>query len=154
MEYKTDLIYALSFMWGALYTKILHDFYIELSPDAFKFIVLGVVVPVVAMFLLARDENATKKVTKVDMIITVILSSTLVWLAYEVSNQTAMPYWVGLVISFVLGLFSLDVALAIKKRIFNKDGVIDIFFKEIGDLIISSFKSVKNKLKRYLGDEE
>ena len=131
MKLKMILIYICSFTWSSLYAKTSFVNYSEMEPMAIKFFVMGCIVPFIAIYMLFQDENA-RSPTKMDIAVTVLISTVLVWMGYEVSNQTVLPVYAGLIISFFLGLFSLELVLAVKKKIFGKEGLIDRIFTEIG----------------------
>lgn len=124
-------IYICAFSWGALYANPLLDVYGSVEPIAVKFIIMGCVVPFIAIYMLYQDENA-RNPTKIDIAVTVVISMILVWMGYEVSNQTVLPIYAGLILSFFLGLFSLNLVLIIRKKVFGKSGLIDRIFKELG----------------------
>jgi len=134
MKLKMIFIYIAAFSWGALYANPTLDVYESLGPIATKFIIMGCVVPFIAIYMLFQDEN-TKNPTKFDIIVTVLLSIILVWMGFEVSQQTVLPVWLGLILSFILGLFSLNLVLLLKTKIFGKSGLIDRLFKELGNYI-------------------
>tara|TARA_R100001530_G_scaffold136299_1_gene116286 strand:+ start:485 stop:916 length:432 start_codon:yes stop_codon:yes gene_type:complete len=134
MKLKMIFIYICAFSWGALYANPLIDAYDGLEPMATKFLVMGAVVPFIAIYMLFQDENQ-KNPTKFDIAVTVLLSMILVWLGYEVSLQTVIPMWLGLILSFILGLFSLNLVLLLRTKIFGKAGLIDRLFKELGNYI-------------------
>lgn len=134
MKLKIIFIYICSFSWTMLYANPAVDIYGKLNPIAIKFLVMGAVVPFIAIYMLYQDENA-RNPTKFDIAVTVVLSMILVWMGYEVSQQTVLPVWLGLILSFIIGLFSLNLVLLLRTKIFGKSGLIDRLFKELGNYI-------------------
>lgn len=134
MKLKMIFIYICAFSWSALYANPTLDVYGKMEPIAIKFIVMGCVVPFIAIYMLYQDENA-RNPTKMDISVTVLISMILVWMGYEVSYQSVLPVYAGLIISFFLGLFSLNLVLLVKKKMFGKGGLIDRVFKELGNWV-------------------
>lgn len=87
-----------------------------LTPTMIKFIVLGVVVPPIAIWMLFNDENS-KNPTISEAVTTFFTSLIFVWLGYEASIETKIPVVLGLVGTFFLGLSSLPVIMKTKKNV-------------------------------------
>ena len=124
MKIKHVLIYISCFSWVSLYANPLVDVYGSFDKIALKFLIMGVVVPPIAIYMLYQDENAESP-TKWDIIVTFLLSIVLIWMGYEISQGTFIPVWGGLIISFILGLFSLSIVMKVKEKITGKGGIID-----------------------------
>ena len=87
-----------------------------LTPTAIKFIILGIVVPPIAIWMLFNDENS-RAPSFSEAVITFFTSLVFVWLGYEASIETKIPVVLGLVGTFFLGLSSLPVIMKTKKNV-------------------------------------
>lgn len=106
-----------------------------LTPTMIKFIVLGLVVPPIAIGMLFNDENS-RTPTWSEAIITFFTSLVFVWLGYEASMETKIPVVWGLVGTFFLGLSSLPIIMKTKKNVIGLvGGVIDSLGKWIDKMI-------------------
>ncbi|MCT8340491.1 hypothetical protein MG296_10535 [Flavobacteriaceae bacterium TK19130] len=134
MKLKILFIYIFTFSWLSLYAAPMVDVYGQFNDIALKFLLMGIVVPPVAIYMLYKDENADNP-KRADIVATVFLSLILIWIGYEISIGTWVPVWLGLITSFILGLFSLPIVLKVRSKIMEKNGVIDRLFKELGKWI-------------------
>ncbi|MBT0607646.1 hypothetical protein [Aequorivita echinoideorum] len=133
-------IYISAFCWGTLYANPSVSGFGSFEPIAVKFLIIGAVAPFIAIYMLYRDENA-RNPKKSDIVATVLISMFLVWFGYEVSAANVVPVYLGLIISFFLGLFSLNLIMTVKKKLFEEKGLFERIFKELGNWIARSLGS-------------
>jgi len=93
----------------------------NLTPVIIKFMILGIIVPPVAIAMLFQDENS-KSPSPIEIILTFFTSLVFVWLGYEASIETDVPVVAGLAGTFFLGLFSLPVIIKVKKHLVDLVG--------------------------------
>lgn len=137
MNLKAAFLFLFSFLWNYLLfagtTTIAEH---HLDPTVIKFMILGLVVPPVAVYMLIKDENSESP-DKWDIGITVLLSAVFVWMGYELHHSFKFPLAVGLLVSFVMGLGSLKLAITIR----------DNGIKVIVDLFSEVKNWAKNRMK-------
>ena len=138
MKPKIISIYIFVFNWFALYADPLINNYGKMNDIALKFLLMGVVVPPVAIYMLYIDEKSPSP-SRRDIVATIVLSMILIWLGYEISVDTFVPVWAGLLLSFVFGLFSLSIVMKVRDKMTGKDGIIDTIFNGFKRWILKKF---------------
>lgn len=137
MNPKPAFLFLFSFLWNYLLfagTSTIVEY--SLDTTIIKFLILGLVVPPVAVYMLIKDENSESP-ERWDIAITVLLSAVFVWLGYELHHSFSFPLAIGLLVSFVMGLGSLKLAITIR----------DNGIKVIVDLFSEVKNWAKNKMK-------
>tara|TARA_R100000750_G_scaffold62075_1_gene54701 strand:- start:318 stop:758 length:441 start_codon:yes stop_codon:yes gene_type:complete len=141
MNLKVFLMYLFLFSWFAMFANPMLGIGEKdgiINEVALKFLIMGIVVPSVAVYMLYKDENSPTP-SKGDIAVTVVLSMVIIWFGYEISEGTAVPVWLALMISFILGLFSLSLVMKLKDKILGENGLLDKLVKEAGKWIAKRF---------------
>lgn len=128
-----------NFIFSFLYLSIfpINKMIENLTSVEVKFILLGIAVPFVSIYMLYNDENnINPKVS--DAVVTYFLSIIFIWIGYELFNYVKLPIFLGLLSSFFLGISSLPIA--IKGR--------EIFIDSFMQLIKDAFSKASEKLKK------
>ncbi len=113
---------------------------IDINHIAIKFLILGVVSPVVAIYMLYKDTPGETP-TKADIIITMLVSMIFVWLGYEISKGLKIPEGVTLTICFFLGIMALPLAMKIKVEII-------LAVTKLIDILVKAFNNFLDKFTK------
>tara|TARA_R110002020_G_scaffold318905_3_gene534526 strand:- start:486 stop:899 length:414 start_codon:yes stop_codon:yes gene_type:complete len=125
MKPQTLFLFLFSFLWNyLLYAGSSTIAEYSLDTTILKFMILGLVVPPVAVYMLIRDQN-TENPDRWDIGITILLSAVFVWMGYELHHSFNFPLAIGLLVSFVTGLGSLKLAITIRDS--GIKAIVDIF---------------------------
>ncbi|TQI72267.1 hypothetical protein JM79_3224 [Gramella sp. Hel_I_59] len=136
-------LYAVFFLTGTIIT-----WFLGLDDGTRKFLILGVVGPVISMLMRNLfDASVTKK----EVLATYVLACIMVWFGYEIHLQYQYATVLCLIGSFAFGIFSLEIIKNLRRNIPKLiDGITDSAggaFKKFADNLADWFsnRSKNNK---------
>lgn len=141
----TYFLYSVSYFAGHILITTIHSLYDNVTTLMIKYFVLAIIVPPIAIFMKFKDDAP---VSKKEIALTLILAMVFVWFGYEANLELSVPTIFCLILSFVFGIFALEIILAIKKKIpALVEGTMDSFgenlkkiMSNIADTISGFFK--------------
>lgn len=112
------------------------DFALNITPIMVKFAVMGLIVPIVAIYMLYDDDNSENP-SNGQVFITLLTSLLFVWISYEITIEWKIPGILGMILSFAIGLSALPIIRVLKNEV--PKAVADIV-KAAGDWVKGRFK--------------
>lgn len=78
--------------------------------------VLAVIVPIVSVYMLFDDPLQDNPSWK-QIFIAFLTSILFVWIGYEASVETGIPVWIGLILSFAVGLSAMPIIRKVRTKL-------------------------------------
>lgn len=111
---KNYTLYTLFFyIYAGSFNLPVFDF----TATMIKFIIVAVMVPPVAIYMLYKDSGTEARPSKGDVFITFLVSIFFIWIGYELSVGYAVPVGLGMIISFFFGIAALPIAMKVKDQL-------------------------------------
>lgn len=112
------------------------DMAMSITPIMVKFAVMGLIVPVVAIYMLYDDDNSETP-SNGQIFMTLLTSLFFVWISYEITIEWKIPGILGMILSFAIGLSALPIVRVLKKEVPKAVGEI---VKGVGEWVKGRFK--------------